>query len=72
MGLARVQATTYLNVTMNLYGDGTLVYSHAVTDDLPFRLPSGKSYRDWEVELVGTDTVEAVDVCGIMAELESA
>jgi hypothetical protein len=59
------------DVTMNVYADGRLVSSHAVTNGVPYRLPSGFLARYWELEAVGTGTVLNMMIAHSMEEIKS-
>ena len=48
---AQVLVTDNRPVTLKVYAGGQLKYTHAVTDDKPFRLPSGFKSKYWEVQL---------------------
>ncbi len=56
-------------ITVNFYGDGNLIYSYAVTDSKPFRIPSQHSCIEWEIELIGTGTVQEVHIATSMREI---
>lgn len=65
---ARVQAQAY-PVTFRIFTNGTLKLTKTVQDRRPFRLPSGFTARDWEVEIEGTEEVEGVFFADTMEEL---
>ncbi|MGH7744023.1 MAG: hypothetical protein ACREQ5_04285 [Candidatus Dormibacteria bacterium] len=57
------------NLTFSLFGDGNLIYTYNVLDSNPFRIPHQHKAVFWEVELVGTATVQEVHVATSMREL---
>lgn len=71
-GFAQVLADSYLNLTFNLYANGTLAFSKGVLSDAPFRLPSGYAAMDYEIELVGTDWVSEIAVGETIDDMEVA
>lgn len=44
-------------LTLEVYGDGTLRHTETVTNEEPFRLPSGFLSRYWEIKLTGSGRV---------------
>jgi hypothetical protein len=68
MSCAQAVAAAY-PLTMNIYADGVLKRTQTVTDDKPFRLPSGFLARDWEVEIVGTTEIYAIYLAESITEL---
>jgi hypothetical protein len=68
---AQVLVTDNRPVTLKVYAGKELKYTHAVTDDKPFRLPSGFKSKFWEVELIGTASVRAVLLAEQIKELQS-
>lgn len=68
LGAAQVLAAAY-PVTMKVYADGALIHTQAVTNDLPFRLPSGFRARDWQLELSGTAEVYSAFMASTVMEL---
>lgn len=67
---AQVLVTDDKPVTFNLYADGIIKYTIAITDDKPFRLPSGYKSKYWEVELTGTGSVRSVLMAESIKELQ--
>jgi hypothetical protein len=65
---AQVDALAY-PVTFRLYADGALKHTQTVTDNRPFRLPSGYLAKAFEVELSGTSEVRRVAIATSMPEL---
>ena len=55
-----------------LYADGELKYQKALTDNEPFRLPSGYRARELELELEGNVNVKNVSVASSVTELNKA
>jgi len=51
MGAAQIIADAY-PLTFNLYADGELKHTQAVTSSQPFRLPGGYRAKDWEMEII--------------------
>jgi hypothetical protein len=69
-GAARVKAASY-PVTFKLYADGVLKHTQSVASDLGFRLPSGFVSYDFEVELSGSNKIEAVYIADTPSELRN-
>ena len=69
---ARVLAESYQNITFNLYVDGALKHSESVASDRTFRMPAGYRGSEFEIELIGTDTVVRVDVASTVSEVAAA
>lgn len=67
---ARIESAGYESLTFRLYVDGQLKHEHDVTDDKPFRLPSGYRSRQFQVELTGTDEVRQLCIAESPHELE--
>ena len=63
-------AYTATTVNVKVYADGALVHTEAsVASETPFRLPAGTMARKWNVEIYGTNTVNAVHMATSMREL---
>ena len=62
------EATGSAPVTFKLWADGALIHTQTVTDSQPFRLPSG-IHTNWQFEVSGTSSVQAIVMGGSMAEL---
>lgn len=56
-------------VTFNVYADGNLVLSKTITDDKPFRMPTGFKATLWEIEVTGTLPVRRMTLATSMAEI---
>lgn len=69
---AEVLAASYASVTFKLYGDGVLVWSQAVLDRRPFRIPGDDAYFQWEVEISTTSEVYEVTLAHNGADLSHA
>jgi hypothetical protein len=69
MAAAKVVSPFDGAVTFNLYGDGNLLYSAAITSSEPFRLPHQHKCIEWEILLVGTATIQEVHISTSMREL---
>lgn len=65
-----IKAMSYANTTFKMYVDGTLKYSVAVTGPGPYRLPSGFLNRNYEFEVVGTDSWYACAIANSISELK--
>ena len=59
-------------VQFELYGDGELVYSVAITDNEPFRIADEGKHIIWEKRLVGNVNVQSVQIAPTMSELAEA
>ena len=68
---AQVQAADYQNIAVSFYVDGTLVYTHTVANQEPFRLPSGFLGTRFEVEFSGTSTLLSFAMAETLTELTS-
>lgn len=55
--------------TFKVWADGALKHTQTVTSSEPFRLPSGFMATDWQVEVSGTQAVQAVVMASSMEEL---
>lgn len=71
MGVAQVYATSY-PLTFKAYAGGALVHTHTVANDRPFKLPSGVKNKEWEIEVAGTKTINAIYLAGSAQELKQA
>jgi len=65
---ARVDADAY-PVTLKLYADGNLVKTATVANGMAFRLPLVARYRNFEIELTGTNKISRVQVSHAMNEV---
>jgi len=76
LGAALVEAESYDDVVFKLYADisGVMTLKSTVTvaDGEPFRLPGGYSSNIFEIQLVGTDVVNAVSVGETVFDLAEA
>jgi outer membrane protein assembly factor BamB len=59
-------------VTLNLYGDGVLVWSETVDSSKPFKLPCDDKCIQWELEIVTTVEVYELILAESQADLVSA
>jgi hypothetical protein len=66
--VAQVIAVSY-PITFKLNVDGVTKHTQTVTDSNGFRLPAGFLGRSWDVEISGTNVVEAVYVADSMGSL---
>ena len=66
----QVEAESFGDITIRVYGDGTLIHQAAVTSEEPFTLPLGNEYRSFEAELVGTSRVYTVRFGESVEELQ--
>jgi hypothetical protein len=64
----RVQAQSYANLIFILYGDEEILFTQTVTSDAIFTLPADDAFRVYEYALVGTDTVEHVQIAATIEE----
>jgi hypothetical protein len=69
-GYCRVLAADYTNLLVRFYGDGVQFYEVAVTSQFVFVLPRVASYRQFEIEILGTSTVQSIEVSEDVAELQ--
>lgn len=56
-------------ITFKLYVDGVLKFTKLVSDEKPFRLPSGFRGMKWEVQLEGNIPVRRVQMATSVREL---
>jgi hypothetical protein len=68
-GAMEVVADAY-PVTVKVYADGALKHTQAVAGRQPFRLPSGFTALDWQIEVSGTHAVQGMAMANTMSELE--
>lgn len=68
---AQVQAQDYASITVKIYADSVLVYTYSPVSNAPFRLPSGFLAKFWEVEFVGTSTINSFVMAQAMKEIRS-
>lgn len=70
--VGQVIADSYSSaLTMKVYADGSLKHTQTVTNDKPFRLPSGFIARDWYVVLEGTAKITMAAIAQSSSELKS-
>lgn len=62
----------YRSVFVRVYGDGEVVWEGEVTNELPYRLPSGQKYHQWEVELVGSVGLTSIALASTIKALEQS
>ena len=67
MGCAQLDSEAY-PMTVKFYVDGTLAYTHTVTDRSPFRI-AAVSGRDWEAQIEGTSEVFGFAMAQSMTEM---
>ena len=65
----QVRASSFSDLTMRLYVDGSLMHTQTVTDDQPFRMPGGYRTRRFQIEVEGVDEVKSVDIAENISEL---
>jgi hypothetical protein len=70
LGVAMVRADAY-PVTFKLYADEVLKHTQSVSNNLPFRLPSGYKAAQYEVEISGANEVYEVLVASTPTELKA-
>jgi hypothetical protein len=66
----QVAAAAY-PVTLRVYADGVLKHTQTVADGKPFRLPSGFTAGDWEIEASGTAKITAIYLAQGIDELRA-
>lgn len=67
---ARVAANGYDDLHVRVFADGELHYETAVTSPNAFRLPPAEGgARQWQVEVMGTESFRQVDLASSMQEL---
>ena len=70
MGAAQVSCASYSpNPTFKFYADGSLKHTQTVTNNEPFRLPSGYLAKDFEIQLEGSVDVDTVCVYESASEI---
>ena len=67
--LAELLSTEIQAVQFEVFGDGDLVYSVAVSDNKPFRVAAGDAYVLLEVRLAGNVPVQSIEIAPTMSEL---
>lgn len=68
IGAARVEAAGY-PVTFKLYANGALVQTKTVADDRPFTLKGQNRYKDFWIEVSGTQRIDTVSVASSILDL---
>ena len=58
-------------VVLKLFGDGEFIGTATATDDRPFRWPSGKRKRQYEIEIEGFTTVNEITLAASVSDLKS-
>ncbi len=72
MNVAQIRAESYDNLLVRFYADGDQIHEELVLDETEFVLPpagAGDSYTEFEIELLGTDTVRMVQAAEDVTEL---
>ena len=64
--------TTEFTAVFQLFVDKQLIYSNTITDDLPFRLPTGYRSDTFEIRVATTARVRAIHLAETMAGLRGA
>jgi hypothetical protein len=67
----QVLVSDALPVTFKVYADHVLKFTKTVTNDTPFRLPSGFKAKYWEVEVTGTGAVRGILLANTIEELRN-
>lgn len=78
-GVCRIKGTQSAGnaITFKMYGDGSQVqtragsnFSKSVTDEKPFRIPGGKRYEEFVVEVSSSAAeIDSIEIAGVMDEL---
>lgn len=79
MGAARIRfapASSFFSgatdaLTINVYANQVLVLTLPVTDEKPFRLPSGFKTHIWQVSITGNARVQSIEVAETVQNLDS-
>lgn len=71
LGAGQVFASSY-PLTLKVYADGVLKHTQTVTNETPFKLPSGFKGREWQLELTGTPEVTTALLASTVKELKVA
>lgn len=58
--VARVRALEHANLVVNFYANAALLKHKVSSDDDTFKLPSKKHYKTYEIEFIGTSSVNDV------------
>lgn len=58
--VARVRALEHTNLVVNFYANAALLKHKVSSDDDTFKLPSKKHYKTYEIEFIGTSSVNDV------------
>ena len=70
MQRARITCFDYANVVVRFYGDGVLLYTKLVTDGTEFAVPTDTSYSEFEIELMGTSSIQIASAAEHVEELD--
>ena len=65
-------STEIEEVQFELYGDGTRIYTVALSDNQPFRIPGGNAYVVFEKRVSGNVPVQSIQIASTMSELAGA
>lgn len=74
---ARVIADSYKNITLRVYyrnerEEFRLWHEQRVRNKQPFRMPTGSAWREWQIEIEGTDAISGIDVAECVSDLAGA
>jgi hypothetical protein len=59
-------------VTVKVFADGVLKHTQTVMSRHPFRLPSGFTAFDWQLEASGTHAIQGMAMASSIGELAQA
>ena len=69
MTAGRVLAEDYNDITYRLIVDGVQRHEQTVTNNRPFRMPSGYAGRSVQIEVEGTSVIQALEAAPTVSEL---
>lgn len=68
--IAQVRSETYDNTIARFYGDGVLLDELVISGDVEFTLtPPDHAYNKFEMEIIGTDTINVIQAADDVTEL---
>lgn len=67
--IAQVRAESYDNLLVRFYANGAELYERVVTEETEFVLPMADSATQFEIEILGTDSVRVVQMAEDVQEL---
>ncbi len=67
--IAQVRAESYDNLLVRFYANGAELHERVVTEETEFVLPMADAGTRFEIEILGTDSVQVVQMAEDVTEL---